>query len=134
MSLDSNAPSTVARALKIITIDDEAPVRLLIRQCLRRENVDVFEASNGREGLDVIREVQPDLVLMDVTMPEMNGIEALQAIRTDASLSHIPVLLLTGFKDNEQLNQALQLPHTDLLTKPFQISDLKARVRKMLDE
>ena len=122
------------RSFKIITIDDEAPVRLLIRQCLRRENFDVFEASNGREGLDVIREVLPDLILMDVAMPEMNGIEALQAIRTDAALAHIPVLLLTGFKDQDQLNQALLLPHTDLLPKPFQISDLKARVQKLLSD
>ena len=132
MSHDSIAPSTETRSFKIITIDDEAPVRLLIRQCLRRENCDVFEASNGREGLEVIRDVVPDLILMDVTMPEMNGIEALQAIRTDATLAHIPVLLLTGFKDSEQLDKALQLPHTDLLPKPFQLSDLKARVQKML--
>ena len=134
MSHDSTASSAGTRSFKIITIDDEAPVRLLIRQCLRRENCDVFEASNGREGLDVIRDVVPDLVLMDVTMPEMNGIEALQAIRTDAALAHIPVLLLTGFKDSEQLDKALQLPHTDLLPKPFQISDLKARVAKMLHD
>ena len=134
MSQESTALPAATRALKIITIDDEAPVRLLIRQCLRRDNCDVFEASNGREGLDVIRDVHPDLILMDVTMPEMNGIEALQAIRTDATLAHIPVLLLTGFKDSEQLDKALRLPHTDLLPKPFQLSDLKARVQKMLQE
>ncbi len=133
MSHDTPSSSAELRAFKIITIDDEAPVRLLIKQCLRRDNVSVFEASNGREGLDVIREVNPDLILMDVAMPEMNGIEALHAIRTDAALAHIPVLLLTGFKDNEQLHQALQLPHTDLLPKPFQISELKARVQKLLD-
>jgi CheY-like chemotaxis protein len=130
--LSHDRKATGTRAFKIITIDDEAPVRLLIRQCLRRENCDVFEASNGREGLDVIRDVIPDLILMDVTMPEMSGIEALQAIRTDAALAHIPVLLLTGFKDTEQLNRALQLPYTDLLSKPFQVSDLRARVEKML--
>ena len=134
MSQESTALPAATRALKIITIDDEAPVRLLIRQCLRRDNCDVFEASNGREGLDVIRDVHPDLILMDVTMPEMNGIEALHAIRTDATLAHIPVLLLTGFKDSEQLDKALRLPHTDLLPKPFQLSDLKARVQKMLQE
>ncbi|MGH7496655.1 MAG: response regulator [bacterium] len=134
MSHDRKATETGTRAFKIITIDDEAPVRLLIRQCLRRENCDVFEASNGREGLDVIRDVVPDLILMDVTMPEMSGIEALRVIRTDASLAHIPVLLLTGFKDNEQLHQALQLPYTDLLPKPFQVSDLRARVEKMLHD
>jgi CheY-like chemotaxis protein len=134
LSHDPKAASPGTRSFKIITIDDEAPVRLLIRQCLRRENCDVFEASNGREGLDVIRDVIPDLILMDVTMPEMNGIEALQAIRTDAALAHIPVLLLTGFKDTEQLHQALQLPYTDLLPKPFHVSDLKARVQKLLHE
>lgn len=132
MKQDRDAALAETRAFKIITIDDEAPVRLLIRQSLRRDNCDVFEASNGREGLDVIRDILPDLILLDVTMPEMNGIEALQAIRTDATLAHIPVLLLTGYKDTEQLDQALQLPHTDLLPKPFQISDLRARVQKML--
>ena len=120
------------RVLKIITIDDEAPIRHLIRHSLRRENYDIIEAGNGREGLDVIRQEMPDLIVMDVMMPEMNGLETLQVIRTDASLAHIPVLLLTGFKDTDQINQALKHPHTDFLAKPFHLDILKDRVRRLI--
>lgn len=117
---------------KIITIDDEAPIRNLIRHSLRRERYEIVEAGNGREGLEIIRRELPDLIVMDVVMPEMNGLDTLKAIRADATIAHIPVLLLTGIRDSEKIEAALQLPPTEFLAKPFLIDVLKERVRKMM--
>ena len=121
-----------SRPRKVLTIDDEACIRTLIRHTLLRENFEVVEAKNGREGLTAIRQEMPDLVVLDVVMPEMGGLEALQLIRTDGAIAHIPVLLLSGFKDSERLSKALEHPHTDFLPKPFLLEELRQRVHGLL--
>lgn len=123
---------TPARQIKVITIDDEKPIRTLIRQALLRENYEVVEAKNGREGMTMIRQEMPDLILLDVVMPDMSGLEALHLIRTDGAIAHIPVLLLSGFKDTEKLEKALAQPRTDFLPKPFLLEELRARVRNLI--
>lgn len=117
---------------KIITIDDERPIRSLIRHTLRQDDHEVFEAGDGREGLKVIRRERPDLIVMDFVMPEMNGAETLRAIRSDPQIAHIPILFLTGVKDAEKLAPLLKDERSDFLDKPFLVETLKARVRKML--
>jgi len=117
---------------KIITIDDERPIRSLIRHTLRQDDHEVFEASDGREGLSIIRRERPDLIVMDFVMPVMNGAETLRAIRSDPEIAHIPVLFLTGVKDAEKLAPLLEDERSDFLDKPFLVETLKERVRKML--
>jgi len=117
---------------KIVTIDDEPAIRSLIRHALHKEKYEIFEASNGEEGLKLIRKEIPDLILLDVVMPEMNGLDTLEAIRKDALLSHIPVLMLTGVKDSEKLAVALTQPRTDFLAKPFLLEMLQQKVREIL--
>ena len=134
LSKEPNLTQAESHHKKIITIDDEAPIRHLISHSLRRERYNVVEAGNGREGLEVIRKEMPDLIVMDVMMPEMNGFETLKAIRSDGSIAHIPVLFLTGFMDKDKINQALQIPHTDYLAKPFVLSVLKQRISKLLTD
>ncbi|NUO81367.1 response regulator [candidate division KSB1 bacterium] len=126
------AHKAASRHIKVITIDDEASIRHLIRHTLRRDNYEVVEARNGREGLTAIRREMPDLILLDVVMPDMSGLEALHLIRTDGAIAHIPVLLLSGFKDTEKLGKALEQPHTDFLPKPFLLEELRARVRSLI--
>jgi CheY-like chemotaxis protein len=127
-----NLPIPKLAGRKIITIDDERPIRSLIRHTLRQEKYEIFEAENGREGLEIIRRERPDLIVLDFVMPVMNGAETLRAIRSDPQISHIPVLLLTGVKDAEKLAPLLQDSLSDFLDKPFLVETLKARVRKML--
>lgn len=117
---------------KIITIDDEMPIRSLIRHTLRQEGYEVLEAKDGSEGLDKIRHELPDLVVLDFVMPVMNGAETLKAIRSDPQIAHIPVLLLTGVKDAAKLEPLLQDSRNDFLAKPFLVDMLKERVRKLL--
>lgn len=118
---------------RIVTIDDEPSIRSLIRHALRKERYDIFEASNGEDGLKLVREKAPDLILLDVVMPEMNGLDTLIALRQDAELSHIPVLLLTGVKDSEKLTTALNNPRTDFLAKPFLLEMLQQKVHTILN-
>jgi CheY-like chemotaxis protein len=117
---------------KIITIDDEAPIRSLIRHTLLQEGYEVIEAKDGSEGLEKIRRELPDLVVLDFVMPVMNGAETLKAIRSDPQIAHIPVLLLTGVKDAAKLEPLLQNSRNDFLAKPFLVDMLKERVRKLL--
>jgi CheY-like chemotaxis protein len=117
---------------KIITIDDEMPIRSLIRHALHQEGYEVIEAKDGSEGLEKIRHELPDLVVLDFVMPVMNGAETLKAIRSDPQIAHIPVLLLTGVKDATKLEPLLQDARNDFLAKPFLVDMLKERVRKLL--
>ncbi len=117
---------------KIITIDDETPIRSLIRHTLRQEDYEVIEASDGSEGLEKIRRELPDLIVLDFVMPVMNGAETLKAIRSDPQIAHIPVLLLTGVKDAAKLEPLLRDSRNDFLAKPFLVDMLKERVRKLL--
>jgi CheY-like chemotaxis protein len=133
-NLMTNANHAVPMPLskKIITIDDEMPIRSLIRHTLRQEGYEVLEAKDGSEGLEKIRRELPDLVVLDFVMPVMNGAETLQAIRSDPQIAHIPVLLLTGVKDAAKLEPLLQDTRNDFLAKPFLVDMLKERVRKLL--
>lgn len=117
---------------KIVTVDDEPAIRSLIRHALRKEDYKIYEAGNGEAGIILIREELPDLVLLDVVMPEMNGLDTLVAIRQDPTLAHIPVLMLTGVKDSEKLSKALSNPRTDFLEKPFLLEMLQQKVRDIL--
>jgi len=132
LSGKDNLPIPKLPGKKIITIDDERPIRSLIRHALRQDEHEVFEAGDGSEGLTIIRRERPDLIVMDFVMPVMNGAETLRAIRSDPEIAHIPVLLLTGVKDAEKLAPLLQDERSDFLDKPFLIETLKERVRKML--
>jgi CheY-like chemotaxis protein len=132
LKTNANPAVSVPLSKKIITIDDEMPIRSLIRLALRQEGYEVLEAKDGGEGLEKIRRELPDLVVLDFVMPVMNGAETLKAIRTDPQIAHIPVLLLTGVKDAAKLEPLLQDSRNDFLAKPFLVDMLKERVRKLL--
>ncbi len=132
LSRKNNLPIPKLLGKKIITIDDEPPIRSLIRHTLRQDEHEVFEAGNGSEGLAIIRRERPDLIVLDFVMPVMNGAETLRAIRADPEIAHIPVLLLTGVKDADKLAPLLQDERSDFLDKPFLVETLKERVRKIL--
>ena len=132
MVKSNDSPALRPPIRKILTVDDESPIRSLIRHTLRQEDYEVLEAANGNEGLEVIRRERPDLIILDFVMPEMNGAETLHAIRSDPEIAHIPVLLLTGVKDATKLAPLLKDSQIDFLDKPFLVETLKERVRKLL--
>lgn len=124
---------TACRAVKrILVIDDEAKIRAHTAELLRLEGFDVTEARNGREGVEQARAVIPDLIVCDITMPEMNGHRVLEALRTDARMAHVPFVFLTGWSEQEDLRTGMNLGADDYLVKPVVPDDLIASVRARL--
>jgi len=122
-TLEQSAP------LIILIVDDEARMRRFIRMNMELEGFQVIEAENGIIALDQIRKYNPDLVLMDVMMPEMDGFETLRLLR---EISTVPVILLTVKSDEEDKIHGLSLGADDYITKPFSPRELNSRVNAVL--
>jgi two-component system KDP operon response regulator KdpE len=118
-----------ADAKLILITDDEARMRRFMRMNLELENYRVIEAGNGLEAIDRVREDLPDLVLLDVMMPEMDGFEALSIIR---ETSTVPVIMLTVRDDEDDKVKGLGLGADDYVTKPFSPRELASRIQAVL--
>lgn len=114
---------------KILAIDDSPDLLRILQVCLEREKYRVFTAGNGREGLQRIYSVQPDLVILDVMMPGMDGWEVLSRLR---EMSDVPVIMLTAKGREVDIVRGLGLGADDYITKPFGTAELVARVRALL--
>ena len=114
---------------KILIVDDEAGLRELVRINLEHEGYGVVQAENGVHGLEAVREEHPDLVIMDVMMPEMDGWEACRKLR---EFSAVPVLMLTARVQSQDIVTGLDSGADDYLLKPFNMDELMARVRALL--
>ncbi len=114
---------------RILVVDDEPRMRRFVRMNLDLEGYDVLEAENGLVALDKIREQMPDLVLLDVAMPVLDGFETLQQIR---QVSAVPVIMLTVKGDEEDRVRGLDYGADDYVTKPFSPRELLSRIRAVL--
>ena len=113
----------------ILVVDDEPRMRRFIRMNLDLEGYRVIEADNGLEAMQRVREDLPDLVLLDVMMPEMDGFEALRLIR---ETSNVPIIMLTVKGDEEDRVRGLELGADDYVTKPFSPRELSSRIKAVL--
>jgi two-component system, OmpR family, KDP operon response regulator KdpE len=114
---------------RILVVDDQAKIRRFMRSTLVSEGYEVSEAKTGEAALVGIREVRPDLVVLDMNMPGMGGLEACRAIRRD---SNIAVIMLTVRNSEEDKVAALDAGADDFVTKPFSTPELMARIRATL--
>ena len=117
---------------KILTVDDSKTIRVLIRRILRPFSVDLYEASNGEEALEVARQEHPQLIILDYNMPVMDGVTMLGHLREDALLKPIPVIMLTAESSSHIIAAVARLGARDYLTKPFQSSSLLAKIIKVI--
>lgn len=108
---------------KILVIEDDNSVRLLLKLFLIRYDAKLLEAKNGLEGIGVARQFQPDLIITDVSMPVMDGIEFVKEVRADAVLKATPIIVFTGTGGVYQ-NQASAAGATAVLEKPIKKRDL----------
>ncbi len=119
---------------RILVIDDEAKLRKQFSALLSLEGFSVIEARNGREGVELAQREQPDLVLCDITMPEMNGHRVIESLRADAKTAHLPFIFLTGWSERGDIRTGMNLGADDYLTKPVDpdelITAVKARLRR----
>jgi DNA-binding response OmpR family regulator len=121
----------------VLVIDDEAPIRLLCRVNLEAANIEVIEAEDGKSGLEAARAERPDLILLDVMMPGMDGWQVFEQLLQDERTAKIPIVFLTARAELRDQARGLELGGIDYVTKPFNplnlaplIEDLLARVER----
>ncbi len=117
------------RRPKILIVDDESRMRRFVRLNLEAEGFEVIEAENGYKALQKVRDEMPDLVVLDVAMPGMDGFEVLERIR---EMSDVPVIMLTVKDEEEDRIRGLEMGADDYVTKPFSPRELASRIRAVL--
>src|SRR5919201_4671687 len=118
---------------KVLVIDDEAPIRLLCRVNLEAEKMEVLEASDGRSGLEQAREQTPDVILLDVMMPGLDGWQVAEELLGDERTRKIPIVFLTARAEVRDRARGLDLGGVDYVTKPFNPVELAPLVRDLLE-
>ena len=113
---------------RIVVVDDEADILLLVRTALQSAGHEVATASNGQDGLDLIRELRPDLVILDIMMPDKSGLHVLREIKANDTTAAIPVIMLTGLSERAKIQEALDQGAEYYMVKPFEYNDLLGKV------
>ena len=117
---------------KVLVIDDEAPIRLLCKVNLEAEGMDVLEAADGTIGLDLSRLSTPDVVLLDVMMPGLDGWQVAEQLLQDDRTKEIPIIFLTARAEFRDRARGLDIGGIDYVTKPFNPLELAPLVRELL--
>jgi CheY-like chemotaxis protein len=127
------APDMTQQAGKrVLVVDDEKFVRELIKIKLGRCGLIVTEATNGLEGVEMAQSLKPDIILMDVMMPKMNGFEACEKLKSNPDTARIPIVMLTARGEQMNLEKGLSLGAADYMSKPFSPQKLAELVIEIL--
>ena len=127
------APHSVASTTpkKILTCDDEPNIVRLIQVNLQKQGYDVYTAYNGRECLERVEEILPDLIVLDLMMPEMTGFEVLERLKADERYASIPVIMLTARTQDQDVLRGWQAGVECYLTKPFNPGELVTFIKRI---
>jgi CheY-like chemotaxis protein len=126
--MDENTKEVV-----ILVVDDE-PINVMIAEkILQKKGYKTYSASSGLEAIEKVKTNTPDLILLDVMMPEMDGFEACRILRRDMQFKDIPIIFLTAVTDKESILKGFDVGGNDYLTKPFNSPELAARVKSQVD-
>jgi two-component system response regulator (stage 0 sporulation protein F) len=117
---------------KILIVDDQKGVRRLLEELFKKEGWDVNVASDGQEAINKVEEGLPDIILMDVKMPNMNGLEASQIILQ--AHSRVPIIMMTAYGEIEVVKKALEAGVRKCITKPFDIIILRDMVNNLIND
>ncbi|HKC77777.1 MAG TPA: response regulator [Gaiellaceae bacterium] len=134
MEMDGNTRPVPDRGqTRVLVIDDEAPIRLLCRVNLEAEGIEVLEAADGTSGLALAQAEHPDVVLLDVMMPGLDGWRVAEELLEDESTRGIPIIFLTARAEFRDRARGLDIGGVDYVTKPFNPLELAPLVRDLLD-
>lgn len=117
---------------KILIVDDELDTLLPLKRALEMEDFNVIEAQDGVEALEKVRAEIPDLVLLDLMLPKINGFEVCQRLKQDEATSAIPIIMLTAKGETSDKVEGIEIGADDYVTKPFDLAELKARIKAVL--
>jgi DNA-binding response OmpR family regulator len=115
---------------KILVVDDELEIRDLLTEVLTGEGYDVIQASNGVEALELVEKEEPQVILLDVMMPGIDGVEVCRTLKEEDKTRFIPIIMVTAFEDRDV--DAFVMGADDFVTKPFSLVELSFRVGSML--
>jgi two-component system chemotaxis response regulator CheY len=121
--------------VRTLIVDDSSVMRKIVERALRQAGLDslvVLEANNGAEGLDLLRSKQVDLILSDINMPSMDGLEFLRQIQAQKLAQNVPVVMITTESSEEHVKQAIQAGAKGYIRKPFTAEQVKERVLSLL--
>lgn len=117
---------------KILITDDRAENRVLLTELLGTLGYETFTASGGQEALDVIEDISPDLILLDVMMPDIDGCTVCKTVKASPKTKNIPIVLISGLSDSESRIKGLQAGANDFVAKPFDMTELEMRIKNLI--
>lgn len=117
---------------KILIVDDELDTLLPLKRALEMDDFNVIEAQDGVEALEKVRAEIPDLVLLDLMLPRINGFEVCQRLKQDEATNSIPIIMLTAKGETSDKIEGMEIGADDYVTKPFNLDELKARIKAVL--
>src|SRR5690606_35338863 len=118
---------------KILTVDDSKTVRIIVKKAFKLYDCEILEAANGVEGLAMAAKEMPDLILLDITMPVMDGVEMLTKLKSDPALKVIPVIMLTAEGGRDNVLKIAKIGVRDYIVKPFKEEVLVQKVGRVID-
>ena len=117
---------------KILIVDDELDALTALKRALESDNYNVVEATDGLSAIEKVKAENPDVVLLDLMMPEMDGIETCKHLKSDPKYKHIPIIMLTAKGEIDNKIEGIEMGADDYVTKPFNLHELKARIKMVL--
>lgn len=120
------------RRPQLLAIDDSTLIHRLLKARLSSERLDIHTATSGQQGLEVARTLLPEVILLDIDMPDMDGFAVLIALKSDPATHDIPVIMVSGSCETDDKIRGIEMGAIDFVTKPFDVGELKARVRSAL--
>ena len=117
---------------KILLVDDSETVLMMEQMILKQDRYQLITARNGKEGVEKALKMRPDLILMDVVMPEMNGFEAVRCLRQQTATQSVPIVMVTTKAEAESMETGYQSGCSDYVTKPIDCTELLTKVRSIL--
>ena len=118
--------------MKALIVDDEKPVRELISFNVSREGFEALEAATGRQALEMASKARPDIIILDLMLPDMSGLDVCRDLKADKALAGIPIVMASAKDDDSDIVSGLELGADDYVTKPFSPKVLIARIRSVL--
>lgn len=118
---------------KILVIEDSKNISFMIEMCLKRNGFHVYKAADGVEAMETIFNVVPDLILLDIVIPKLNGYLICEAVKANDKLSKIPIVVMSAKTQEDDIQKAFELGASDYLTKPFNPSELMEKVKRYIN-
>ncbi len=123
-----------SRAYKILIIEDEPDIMELVTETLKstEDHYDLLKAMEGEEGLHMALTANPDLILLDIMLPKLNGYEICRRLKSEAKTMKIPVVMLTAFGQKREIEEGFKVKADDYIVKPFDLNKLRQSVKRFL--